>query len=127
MKVCKFMVDMGLRRIFRQKNSLEMPSSVLLAKGRVPSKKWGLPVKSKRIAMINKQIGLIEGPRDAIQGLSGVISTDKKIAYINTLIESALFTCIDFGSFVSPKAVPQMQDSALVLEGLVKSNDTKLL
>lgn len=77
--------------------------------------------------MINKQIELIECPRDAIQGLSGVISTDKKIAYINSLIESALFTCIDFGSFVSPKAVPQMQDSASVLEGLVKSNDTKLL
>lgn len=77
--------------------------------------------------MINKQIELIECPRDAIQGLSGVISTDKKIAYINSLIESDLFTCIDFGSFVSPKAVPQMQDSASVLEGLVKSNDTKLL
>src|SRR5690606_39928292 len=40
---------------------------------------------------------------------------------------SDLFKCTDFGSFVSPKAVPQMQESALVLEGLVKSNDTKLL
>src|SRR5690606_31705064 len=78
--------------------------------------------------MSNKEtIQLIECPRDAIQGIKHFISTEKKINYINQLIDSNLFYCIDFGSFVSPKAVPQMQDTVQVLEGLEKKNDTKLL
>jgi len=72
-------------------------------------------------------IKLVECPRDAIQGISNIISTDKKITYINELITSNLFEYIDFGSFVSAKTVPQMQDTAAVLEGLIKSNQTKLL
>lgn len=77
--------------------------------------------------MPNLQIQLVECPRDAIQGVSHFIATEKKVAYINALIASSLFSCIDFGSFVSPKAVPQMRDTAAVLEGIVKSNATKLL
>lgn len=78
--------------------------------------------------MFNKEtIQLIECPRDAIQGIKSFIPTAKKITYINQLMESNVFDCIDFGSFVSPKAVPQMQDTVQVLEGLEKKNDTKLL
>lgn len=77
--------------------------------------------------MSNDVIQLVECPRDAIQGISRFIPTDKKIDYINSLIASDLFAYIDFGSFVSPKAVPQMQDTAAVLEGIEKRNDTKLL
>ncbi|WP_270086989.1 hydroxymethylglutaryl-CoA lyase [Sphingobacterium sp. SYP-B4668] len=74
-----------------------------------------------------RQVKLVECPRDAIQGIHQFIPTADKIDYINALIESNLFDCIDFGSFVSPKAVPQMADSAQVLEGLQLINDTKLL
>lgn len=73
-----------------------------------------------------KSIDLIECPRDAIQGISGFIPTERKIAYINQLLASGLFEYIDFGSFVSAKAVPQMSDTAAVLDGLDK-RDTKLL
>ncbi|WP_245893698.1 hydroxymethylglutaryl-CoA lyase [Sphingobacterium gobiense] len=72
-------------------------------------------------------IQLIECPRDAIQGIQDFIPTAKKITYINQLIDSNLFYCIDFGSFVSPKAVSQMQDTARVLAGIEKKNETKLL
>lgn len=75
----------------------------------------------------NQHIDLVECPRDAIQGIKHFISTDKKIAYINKLIQSNLFDCIDFGSFVSAKAVPQMQDTAAVVDGIEKANKTKLL
>ncbi len=61
---------------------------------------------------------LIECPRDAIQGLHQFIPTEKKINYINLLLESNLFDTIDFGSFVSPKAIPQMADTAEVVRGL---------
>lgn len=77
--------------------------------------------------MNSKLINLVECPRDSIQGISNFISTEKKIAYINELISSNLFEYIDFGSFVSAKAVPQMADTSAVLEGLVKNNQTKLL
>ena len=78
--------------------------------------------------MFNKEenIQLIECPRDAIQGLHTWIPTEKKIAYINHLMDSQLFHSIDFGSFVSAKAVPQMQDSTAVLEGIIKKENTKL-
>jgi hydroxymethylglutaryl-CoA lyase len=70
---------------------------------------------------------LVDCPRDAIQGIHTFIPTQKKIDHINTLIRSGLFDWIDFGSFVSPKAVPQMADTAEVLEGIELDYKTKLL
>lgn len=70
---------------------------------------------------------IIECPRDAMQGLKEFIPTQAKIAYINTLLQVG-FDTIDFGSFVSPKAVPQMRDTAEVLAGLdLNSSSSKLL
>lgn len=57
---------------------------------------------------------LIECPRDAMQGMPGFIDTAIKAAYINQLLEVG-FDTVDFGSFVSPKAIPQMRDTAEVL------------
>lgn len=74
----------------------------------------------------HRAISLVDCPRDAIQGMKSQIPTHKKINYINSLLESKLFDCIDFGSLVSPKAVPQMSDTKAVLEGLNPS-DVKLL
>ncbi|WP_291721983.1 hydroxymethylglutaryl-CoA lyase [Bernardetia sp.] len=68
---------------------------------------------------------IIECPRDAMQGLSDFIDTDIKINYLNSLLKVG-FDTLDFGSFVSEKAIPQMKDTAQVLEGLDVS-DTKLL
>ncbi|UTA70258.1 hydroxymethylglutaryl-CoA lyase [Emticicia sp. 21SJ11W-3] len=71
---------------------------------------------------------IIECPRDAIQGIKHFISTEKKIEYINQLLASRLFDTIDFGSFVSPKAIPQMADTSQVIAGLnTTATDTKLL
>ncbi len=71
---------------------------------------------------------LIECPRDAIQGIKHFIPTEKKIKYINLLLKSNLFDTIDFGSFVSPKAIPQMADTAEVVRGLdLSQTKTKLL
>lgn len=70
---------------------------------------------------------IIECPRDAMQGLHDFIPTEKKIAYINQLLKVG-FDTIDFGSFVSPKAIPQMRDTAEVLAGLqLDSTNSKLL
>lgn len=70
---------------------------------------------------------IIECPRDAMQGLDEFIPTEKKIRYINQLLEVG-FDTIDFGSFVSPKAIPQLKDTKEVLAGLNwASCDTKLL
>lgn len=70
---------------------------------------------------------LIECPRDAMQGLHDFIPTDLKAAYINLLLQVG-FDTIDFGSFVSPKAIPQLRDTAEVLSQLDLSNTkTKLL
>lgn len=72
-------------------------------------------------------IQLIECPRDAMQGLSDFIPTEDKIRYINQLLKVGFHT-IDFGSFVSPKAIPQMRDTAEVLQGLNLNQDrSKLL
>ncbi|MGH2643689.1 MAG: hydroxymethylglutaryl-CoA lyase, partial [Chitinophagaceae bacterium] len=60
---------------------------------------------------------LIECPRDAMQGWKNIIPTEKKIKYINTLLRSG-FDTIDFGSFVSSKAIPQMADTKEVLSQL---------
>ena len=74
-----------------------------------------------------KTIKLIECPRDAMQGWKGFIPTQKKIEYINALLQVG-FDTIDFGSFVSPKAIPQMADTVDVLKGLkVGTLKTKLL
>jgi hydroxymethylglutaryl-CoA lyase len=72
------------------------------------------------------KIKLIECPRDAMQGMETFIPTDLKIEYINLLLACG-FDTIDFGSFVSPKAIPQMRDTADVLRGLKLTNNTKLL
>ncbi|MDF2477927.1 MAG: hydroxymethylglutaryl-CoA lyase [Sphingobacterium sp.] len=73
------------------------------------------------------QVVLVDCPRDAIQGLHNFIATDKKVKHINRLIESGLFDVIDFGSFVSPKAVPQLADTKDVLAGVIKDDRVKLL
>jgi len=73
-----------------------------------------------------KALKLIECPRDAMQGLHDFIPTQVKIDYINNLLKCG-FDTIDFGSFVSPKAIPQMRDTADVLKGLELTNATKLL
>lgn len=70
---------------------------------------------------------LVECPRDAMQGLVHFVPTELKIRYLNALLRVG-FDTLDFGSFVSPKAIPQMQDTAQVLAGLDLSNtETKLL
>jgi hydroxymethylglutaryl-CoA lyase len=70
---------------------------------------------------------IIECPRDAMQGLDTFIPTDKKVAYINQLLKVG-FDTIDFGSFVSPKAIPQMRDTAEVLSQLNwRASRSKLL
>lgn len=72
------------------------------------------------------KIKLIECPRDAMQGIKEFIPTEVKAAYINALLKVGYDT-IDFGSFVSPKAIPQMRDTVQVLEKLDLNTDTKLL
>jgi len=70
---------------------------------------------------------LIECPRDAIQGWKRFIPTERKIDYINSLLKVG-FDTIDFGSFVSPKAIPQMADTKDVISKLQIANyKTKLL
>jgi hydroxymethylglutaryl-CoA lyase len=70
---------------------------------------------------------IIECPRDAMQGLHDFIPTETKINYINQLLKVG-FDTIDFGSFVSPKAIPQMRDTAEVLSALdLSSTKSKLL
>lgn len=73
------------------------------------------------------KIKLIECPRDAMQGLHDFIPTERKAEYINQLLK-ANFHTIDFGSFVSPKAIPQMRDTAGVLSMLdLSKSKSKLL
>jgi hydroxymethylglutaryl-CoA lyase len=72
-------------------------------------------------------IKIIECPRDAMQGIKAFIPTEKKVAYIQSLLRVG-FDTIDFGSFVSPKAIPQMQDTAQVLAQLdLSKTQSKLL
>src|SRR5688572_22028876 len=75
---------------------------------------------------MNTPIKIVECPRDAMQGIKTFIPTEKKIAYINQLLKVG-FDTIDFGSFVSPKAIPQLQDTSAVLAGLDLSGSSKLL
>ena len=73
------------------------------------------------------KIKIIECPRDAMQGWTNWIPTEKKIKYLNQLLKVG-FDTLDFGSFVSPKAIPQMADTALVYDALdLESTKTKLL
>lgn len=72
-------------------------------------------------------IKLIECPRDAMQSLKKFIPTEQKIDYINTLLQVG-FDTLDFGSFVSPKAIPQLRDTAEVVQKIdMSSTNTKLL
>ncbi len=72
-------------------------------------------------------IKIVECPRDAMQGWSRFIPTEKKISYLNNLLKVG-FDTIDFGSFVSPVAIPQMADTKDVIDNLeTKSSNTKLL
>lgn len=74
-----------------------------------------------------REIKLIECPRDAAQGIHEFIPTQLKADYINSLLKVG-FDTIDFGSFVSPKAIPQLKDTAEVLSKLELDNtDSKLL
>jgi hydroxymethylglutaryl-CoA lyase len=76
---------------------------------------------------MSSAIKIVECPRDAMQGISAFIPTSTKTAYINQLLKVG-FDTIDFGSFVSPKAIPQLKDTAQVLAGLDLSNTkSKLL
>lgn len=73
------------------------------------------------------KVKIIECPRDAMQGIkSHFIATEKKALYINSLLKVG-FDTIDFGSFVSPKAIPQMRDTAAVLSKLDRSKSTSKL
>lgn len=73
---------------------------------------------------MNQAVQLVECPRDAMQGIHDFIPTDVKVTYINKLLKCGFHT-LDCGSFVSPKAIPQMQDTATVLDRLDHST-TKL-
>lgn len=74
-----------------------------------------------------EKVKLIECPRDAMQGIHEFIPTEKKIAYINSILKCG-FDTVDFGSFVSPKAIPQMRDTAEVLRELdLSATKSKLL
>ncbi len=73
------------------------------------------------------KIKIIECPRDAMQGIKDLIPTEKKVQYIQSLLRCG-FDTIDFGSFVSPKAIPQMADTAEVLSKLdLSRTQSKLL
>jgi len=77
--------------------------------------------------MRNEKIKLIECPRDAMQGLHEFIPTEQKIDYLNQLLKVG-FDTIDAGSFVSPRAIPQMKDSAEVFDKIDwQSSSSKLL
>src|ERR1700744_6216149 len=75
----------------------------------------------------DRSVTLVECPRDAMQGWPHIIPTARKIEYLNALLQVG-FDTLDFGSFVSPRAIPQMADTAEVLGGLdVSLTKTKLL
>ena len=74
-----------------------------------------------------KPVKIIECPRDAMQGIKEWIPTSHKVRYLQSLLQVG-FDTLDFGSFVSPKAIPQMQDTAEVLNRLdISQTQTKLL
>ncbi len=72
-------------------------------------------------------VQILETPRDAMQGIKRFIPTEQKTEYINSLLKVG-FDIIDFGSFVSPKAIPQLRDTAEVVQNLDLTNSsTRLL
>ena len=72
-------------------------------------------------------VKIVECPRDAMQGWKHFISTQQKVDYINALLKIG-FDTVDFGSFVSPKAIPQMADTKQVIKQLdISGTSTKLL
>lgn len=76
---------------------------------------------------MTESLKIIECPRDAMQGIHTFIPTEQKAAYINSLLKVG-FDTIDFGSFVSPKAIPQLRDTAEVLEKLeLEDSSSQLL
>ncbi|MBN8860244.1 MAG: hydroxymethylglutaryl-CoA lyase [Sphingobacteriales bacterium] len=76
---------------------------------------------------LKEKLKIIECPRDAMQGWPHFIPTEKKVEYLNSLLKVG-FDTIDFGSFVSPKAIPQMADTHEVIQRLdVTGTATKLL
>ena len=76
---------------------------------------------------MGETVKIIECPRDAMQGIKTFIPTEEKARYIQSLLGCG-FDTIDFGSFVSPKAIPQMVDTAQVLEKLdLSRTKSKLL
>jgi len=74
----------------------------------------------------SNKVKIIECPRDAMQGIKAFIPTANKVQYIQSLLRVG-FDTIDFGSFVSPKAIPQMVDTAEVLSQLDLSKTTSKL
>tara|TARA_B100001287_G_C22665966_1_gene522832 strand:- start:708 stop:1592 length:885 start_codon:yes stop_codon:yes gene_type:complete len=74
----------------------------------------------------NTNLKLVECPRDAMQGLKHFIPTDLKVEYINKLICCG-FDTLDMGSFVSPRMIPQLKDTSIVLDKIMPSPNTKLL
>jgi len=74
--------------------------------------------------MESSRIKLVECPRDAMQGWKSMIPTPRKIEYIRSLLQVG-FDCIDFGSFVSGKTIPQMADTAEVVREL--GNDSRMI
>ena len=76
---------------------------------------------------MSKSVKIIECPRDAMQGIKPFIPTSQKVQYLQSLLRVG-FDTLDFGSFVSPKAIPQMQDTAEVFSHLdLSKTRTKLL
>jgi len=75
---------------------------------------------------MSNQVKIIECPRDAMQGIKQFIPTAQKVQYIQSLLRVGYDT-IDFGSFVSPKAIPQMVDTAAVLSQLDLAKTTSKL
>ena len=75
----------------------------------------------------SKKIKLIECPRDAMQGIKDFIPTKLKVSYLNALLRVG-FHSLDFGSFVSHKAIPQLADTAKVVDQLdIGSSTSRLL
>jgi hydroxymethylglutaryl-CoA lyase len=73
------------------------------------------------------KVFITDCPRDALQGVELFVPTEDKIRHIKTLLDSGSFDRIDFGSFVSPKAVPQMVDTSKVAEAIRDKNGAELL
>ncbi len=90
-------------------------------------KKGFYGVSYSKIVPLLAELQLVECPRDAMQGWPHFITTEDKIRYLNALLKVG-FDTLDFGSFVSPKAIPQMADTKEVLKALDLSDTaTKLL